>query len=403
MLRPEAPQNGPLALGLSPEGIARVVDETGCFFEALQGLIANNRINNTYKLALIIAIADLTLSADPLLIVPGAEFRISYDAITERFLELYWPQTKPFQVEYRQEEDSAPLIEHSAVLVQGNNNRNPIKILQYIQEFQEAHPTATTSTLARREGDFTKLVRKSRQVIVGNPLCFMNGAEFLFHRDDIGGAVVMDGLAALMLRRFHTAVVELAQARWEEQIRRRNDFVFGTSSMTLRTFLFDQHRQEDLSPVREILLETGEARCFYCGASLARGRTHVDHFLPYSIFSLPRIHNFVLACEHCNTSKSNTLAAYDHAEHWVSRNVRLGNDLTAAALAEHFPVDSSGFYGVVRTSYASALLRGEKLWMGGPAAERLVTWPRGDIAKFLSVFDPLFRPNGTALKPSVVR
>lgn len=389
MLRPEAPRNDGFALGLSPEGIARVVDETGRFFEALQGLITNNRINNTYKLALIIAVADLTLSADPLLIVPGAEFRISYDAITERFLELYWPQTKPFQVEYRQEEGCAPLIEHSAVLVQGNNNRNPIKILQYIREFQKTHPTATTTTLARRESDFAKLIRKSRQVIVGNPLSFINGAEFLFRRDDATGSLVMDGLAALMLRRFHTAVVELAQARWEEQIRRRNDFVFGTSSMTLRAFLFDQHRQEDLSPVRDILLETSEARCFYCGMPLSYSRTHVDHFLPYSIFSLPRIHNFVLACEHCNTSKSNTLAAYDHAEHWVARNVQLGHDLSEAAAAKHFPVDSSGFYGVVRTSYASALLRGEKLWMGGSTAERLVTWPRSDVEKFLSVFDPL--------------
>ena len=387
---------GDVPSGLSAGEIARIVDEAGCFFEALQGLVANNRLNNTYKLALIISISDLTISADPLLIVPGTDFRIRLDAVSERFLELYWPQTKPFEVEYRGETAS---IGHSAVLVQGNNNRNPIKVLQLIRRFRKEHPGATTATLARRESAWPKLVRACRHIIETNPLRYLEGAEFLFRHDADRGEIVMHGLSALMLRRFHAAVVELARARWEDQIRRRNDVVFGTSSMTLRAFLFDQARMEDLAPAREILLEAAPARCFYCGAPLAHGQTHVDHFLPYALFSLPRIHNFVLSCRHCNTSKSDTLAAKEHAEHWVERNVSLGDELARAAEERRFPVERNGFYGLVRSSYASAILRGEKLWTGSTApGERLVAWPQDDAETFLSVFDPLLQSNTQGMR-----
>ena len=56
---------------------------------------------------------------------------------------------------------------------------------------------------------------------------------------------------------------------------------------------------------------------------------HVDHFVPWSRYPVDLGHNFVLAHQTCNNSKSDRLASTEHLERWVNFIEVNGKALTA--------------------------------------------------------------------------
>lgn len=59
-----------------------------------------------------------------------------------------------------------------------------------------------------------------------------------------------------------------------------------------------------------MLIEFNQTKCFYCGRELrnASGSSSpVDHFIPWNFVKDDKLWNFVLACPHCNSLKSNIL------------------------------------------------------------------------------------------------
>ena len=71
---------------------------------------------------------------------------------------------------------------------------------------------------------------------------------------------------------------------------------------------------------RSLLRELQESRCFYCDREIRRGGD-IDHFIPWRRYSLELGHNFVLAHQGCNSSKSDLLAAEEHLERWAERSL----------------------------------------------------------------------------------
>lgn len=378
--------------------VRQTVNDVGNFLEAVQELIFSNSLNNTYKLALIIAIADLALDESTADIDDDKPLYISFDSLAEKFLEIYWPQTNDYQTEAVLENG---VREAKRGRIAQGSNAGQLKIFTLIDNFcrdysQKIGSTARpTFLIARRIDGFDKLVKRCRtDVVVKNPLHFIKGSEFLYTIDTARKALVVTPAHAMMLRRFHTTVTELARTRWEAKVRglNKNAVILGESPvMSLREFLFNQNRNENLEVARNILTDvTGDCHCFYCGCPLGKAKTHVDHFLPYRIFNLPRIHNFVLACEHCNTSKSDTLVSDDHVTHWVERNVRYGNDLFGAAQEVCFPNEYQGFYRIVRDTYENALFRNEDFWMASGKKPVYVRYlDQEDKEALLNRFEPL--------------
>lgn len=382
--------------------VRQTVNDVGNFLEAVQELIFSNSLNNTYKLALIIAIADLALEQPTQEIDADCPLRVPFERLGEKFLELYWPQTNDYQTEVTLE--NGRRIDRCARIEQGAN-RGQLKIFSLIDQFCAHEELVASETRrptflqARRIVGFDKLIRDcTRDVVVKNPLQYIKGCEFLFTLDRVGKALVISAKHADMLRRFHTTVTELARTRWENKVRSldKNAQILGESPvMSLREFLFNQTRSENLTVARNILTEvTGQCHCFYCGCALGKAKTHVDHFLPYRIFNLPRIHNFVLACEHCNTSKSDSLAADDHLTHWVERNVRYGKDLFEAAQVVYFPNEYRGFYRFVKETYENALFRNETFWVESAKKPVYITYPESlEQASVLKRISPLLTVN----------
>jgi len=83
-------------------------------------------------------------------------------------------------------------------------------------------------------------------------------------------------------------------------------------------------KRSSLRPFEKILLSHFEARCFYCNKILTgqKRETHVDHFIPWSFVQSDHIWNLVLACNKCNSSKSDRLPNRDFLEGIIQRNER---------------------------------------------------------------------------------
>src|SRR5262245_5475880 len=89
-------------------------------------------------------------------------------------------------------------------------------------------------------------------------------------------------------------------------------------SIDLYEFLFGSERSP-LGVYLDVLREIQRGACFYCGRVLGE-RPHVDHFVPWSRYPFDLAHNFVLADDQCNDSKTSRLADVPHLERWCERN-----------------------------------------------------------------------------------
>jgi len=91
-------------------------------------------------------------------------------------------------------------------------------------------------------------------------------------------------------------------------------------------------------------------RCFYCGGAVD-ARFQIDHFIPWVRYANNGIENLVVAYSGCNGSKSDHLAASDHAENWVARVTDAESDLASIAAAANWEAHAGRSMGVARSIY----------------------------------------------------
>lgn len=129
----------------------------------------------------------------------------------------------------------------------------------------------------------------------------------------------------------------------------------------LGTFLFGQERA-CLDAYRPILLDVQKGSCLYCRKPLS-GKSHVDHFVPWSRYPADLGHNFILAHDKCNNAKSDFLAAENHLAAWVERNnenqIELRERLVAAAL----PCDLTASVQIARWVYQQTEKANGQVWV----------------------------------------
>lgn len=84
--------------------------------------------------------------------------------------------------------------------------------------------------------------------------------------------------------------------------------------------------RSSLDVYRKILFEEFESHtCFYCGKPITNDgqKTHVDHFVPWSFIKDDKMWNFVLACNTCNSKKSDRLVPVIYLERLIQRNTKI--------------------------------------------------------------------------------
>jgi hypothetical protein len=325
------------------------------FLQDLQRILGEGSFTATYKYALLLALADLAVERGD---DGGGPLFVPIDAISEKFIQYYWRQTRPYQ--------SA----HDAEQVLLQNTGRQASIVSFVRQ----HQHATSPVLAKAMSDrvaWRRLVARTRRTIVEQPLwkLQMVGGQSLDalykntgRRD---GVDLLPGVA-FCLRRFHALVYDLVTAAWVRFVRELgpNQQLLGQTS-DLTAFLFGTGRA-DLACFRPILIDIQKDRCFYCEKRLTAS-AEVDHFIPWARYPADLGHNFVLADPACNNQKRDRLAAVSHLEQWTQRNTEYRDVLAERFSEKRIVHDEAMSRGVARWAYAQA------------CDARALAWERGNV------------------------
>ncbi len=324
------------------------------FLAYIQRLMDEGEFVATYKYALMVALADISIEHGR---DDESELEIATPLIAEKFVRYYWRQTKPF------------LSESGADILLQNTGQQA-RVVNLVSDLRGTYTTLPPSD----DAAYRRLVAEVAATVRVMPLwkLQMVGREvvdFLYPNASSGKSITLRPGVAFCFRRFHGLVRRLAQDGWIRFVRerRRNQELLG-GNIDLGVFLFGSER-ESLDAYRPLLREIQSGCCFYCGRSLRD--SEVDHFIPWSRYPHDLGHNFVLACRTCNNDKRDLLAADRHVEHWCRRNVDHGRTMTDYFEQEKLAHDRIGSVTISRWAYGQAVSAGAQGWVRPKIVEPL--------------------------------
>jgi hypothetical protein len=300
------------------------------FGEKMLALLEDGSFTATYKYAVLLGLLDLALENVGSQGEPPDCFTTAQ--LADKVIELYWPHAVPFG------RDSG-----AEVLLQNAGRAGAqAAIVRSIQQFRRrissTHATSSLVQLRQRAAlEFTRLRDEVEWKLIQMPLPRLQvigtlSDPFLYHIGwdttvkrapvrayQTGRPGTFDnriqlrpGIGAYLIQ-FGALLRPLIQRKWAGLVARLNNL----EEARLERFLFGATRSS-LEQVREPLIELQRGCCFYC-SSRVRGRSEVDHFIPWSRYPGDGLANLVLAHEQCNRSKRDFLPATLHVERWSER------------------------------------------------------------------------------------
>ena len=282
------------------------------FLLDLQRLLSEGQFTATYKFALLMALADLSIergdnSGDPL--------DLPAENIAEKFIEYYWRQAIPFL---------------GQDILSQNKGKQPV-IITLLARARDSHGDSLAS--AKKDSRaWRTLIGAVTRNIRQMPLRYLQNLSgghlaFLYDQPRAGAlapsTIRLHAGVAFCFRQFHDLIGELVRGAWARWVHQQNLALIG-DKQDLHAFLFGTERS-DLGTIR-VALQTIQTSCFYCRRSF-RVLPVVDHFVPWALYPLDLGHNFVLAHAECNSQKRELLPAEDHLEAWTEGNRMLGEEL----------------------------------------------------------------------------
>lgn len=296
--------------------MAPTSDDQIRFLVNLQRLLDEGSFVASYKFALLLALADLSIEHGD---DSGAPLAVSTHAIAEKFVQYYWKQAMPY-----------PSPVRPRVLQQ--NTGKQAAIVNAVCAARAAHAESLPSAMRDRAA-WQRLVSRVAGIIAVMPLWKLQTVgrerlDFLYANTGDAGAVRLRPGVAYCFRKFHALISDLVRGAWLRYVRQQNLDVIGETA-DLNEFLFGSERNS-LVVVRPILMDLQGGRCFYCRAGMTTGTAHVDHFVAWARYPTDLGHNFVLADARCNGKKRDRLPAYEHLAAWTERNAKYGSQLTDA-------------------------------------------------------------------------
>jgi len=320
------------------------------FITNIQRILDEGAFVATYKFALIMSLADYAVeNGDD----SGAPLELTTCNIAEGFVEYYWRQVVPYA--------HGNMQASVQVLKQGSGNQ-PV-VLSRIIEFHKRY-NGSLSNARRDVKAWNPLKNKVAATIAQMPLWRLQVlghsiVPFLYEQHGSGNIINLQPGAVYNFRRFYDLIRNLVQGAWIRHVRILNVTVLGESD--LAEFLFGAERTV-LPGLRAILKDVQSDKCFYCKGELRSGGD-IDHFVPWSRYSLDLGHNFVLAHSACNNSKRDFLAALSHLEQWHYRNQLHGKSLGQEFDARSILHNLGATEKIAFWAYSQAETSGSNLWL----------------------------------------
>lgn len=336
-------------------------DEHLAFLVKLQRLLSEGDFTATYKFALLMALADISVEHGHDDVRP---LDIPIRDIAEKFIDYYWQQTMPYRSGLANADQTTGIL--------SQNMGTTAKVVSDIQKFKNANHIDSIAR-AKQTKAFGKLVTSVAQTVSTQPVTYLQNVAggtdpFVFDRS-VGGLHLKPGVCS-HLRKFHGLIQHMARDRWVRHIKsnKRNIPILGQKD-DLHSFLFETNRNA-LGIVGKNLSKLFSKKCFYCGGRI-NDTADVDHFIPFSMYGRDIGQNFVLAHGACNRSKSDILAAKQHVENWLEQIIRHQDDISQIALDAGVISDQQTILSVAKWSYQQGHEAGAHAWVRKGEFERI--------------------------------
>lgn len=328
-------------------------DEHLAFLVRLQRLLSESDFTATYKFALLMALADISVER-------GHDDVRSLDIpvrdIAEKFIDYYWQQTMPYRSGISGPDQTSGIL--------SQNMGTTAKVVSDIQKFRNAAHIDSIAK-ARQSKAFSKLVTSVAQTVSNQPVTYFQniagGTDPFVYDRSATGVRLKPGVSS-HLRKFHGLIQHMARDRWIRHIKsnKRNIPILGQKD-DLHSFLFETNRNA-LGIVSTNLSKLFNKKCFYCGSRIS-DKPDVDHFIPFSMYGRDIAQNFVLAHGSCNRSKSDVLAAKLHVENWLEQMGQHQDDISQIALDAGVISDKQTILSVAKWSYQQGHEAGAHAWL----------------------------------------
>ena len=324
-------------------------DEQIRFLVNLQRLLDEGLFVASYKFALLLSLADLSVECGD---DSGKPLPLTTEAIAEKFVQYYWRQAMPY-----------PAAKAATVLRQ--NIGQQAAILNIVRQAREHHGDSITAMMTQRER-WTAIVRGVARIVRIMPLWKLQAVgreqlDFLYENTGTGKTIELKPGVAFCFRKFHALISDLVRGAWARYVRQNNLDLIGETA-DLNEFLFGSERMP-LAAVRPVLLDLQKGRCFYCSNALTMANTHVDHFVAWARYPVDLGHNFVLADSKCNNQKRDRLPACEHLEAWVERNNGYGEQIRGALAERGIISELSASIRVAQWAYGQTEAAGGLTWL----------------------------------------
>lgn len=322
------------------------------FLKHIQQILQSGTFTSTYKFALLMSLTRLAIEQGQ---DSGESLSLSYQDIAEKFIDLYWKQSLPFQFN-----------QHNPFILQQSTGKQA----SIVNSIRNAQQKFKTIAAARKDILYWTQLKKSVAVTVKQmPVVYLqnvNGQthEFLYRLQDSKQQLILLPQVMYCLRQFSEIIEELCQKRWIDYIRaNRQNLVVLDGLPDLNEFMFAPSRSQ-LNAVANVLVDLQESRCFYCNKPMKKGHYAVDHFIPWSMYPSDTGHNFVLADSQCNLKKSNFLASDEFLYKWQERNEAQDLIIVDRISGLGFLTDKDRSHKVAEWAYAQANENNYIKWNG---------------------------------------
>ncbi|MDA0745624.1 MAG: hypothetical protein O2954_03845 [bacterium] len=323
------------------------------FLQNIQRILSEGGFVATYKFALLHALADLSiLKGDD----TGAPLVLSTKNLAEQFFNLYERQTHPFPGT------------QSQILMQ--NTGSQAAIINRIAEASATYagrrigPAQEPSLISDIDATIRKMPLWKLQRVGDETLNFLYENIDEYHVRNIA----LNPGIAYCFRTFYGFITSMVQQSWIAYIRKYNTDIIG-EQIDLKEFLFGSRRSH-LTPLRDLLYELQDGRCFYTNRPLPTN-AEVDHFIPWSRYPMDIGHNFVLASPSANQSKSDHIAAEEHLEKWSSFCLDHHATLVRGFETLGFPYSLTNSFQITRWCYENVHKAQAQVWVRGKILRKL--------------------------------
>ncbi len=340
--------------------------------EKIISVLDEGHFTQTYKYATLLAIIDLVIAKPYHQTEPVALYM---PEVAERVIELYLPQTLPFN------------NLGNKIQLLGQSSSGGESIVTKINAFRAKHNIIvyqTARSLSRNyQKDFEKLRQEVEHTLAKHPMLRLQNIgkstrPFLYEvnwdenikktevkNQSYNNRILLKPGVASALVRLAGLLRPLIQTHWTQRIGKINNIIEDR----LDRFLFGEPRTT-LTLLTPPLKSLQNNRCFYCDEKFAGSdslKAEVDHFIPWARYHNNCLANLVAAHQKCNHQKRAHFGSLDHLGRWFNRPQ---DHLQSIAIAQKWDLDIPRSFGIARVLYES-LPEFTPLWIGGKRFDEL--------------------------------